>query len=338
MQYFNTWSFGPWETSTEHLPPNPDLGMTIENQRSSEAETTKVMADHDEEMDDTNFMETRISGARSHIKANDLRNDPVLKVFLQDLLEETVEDFHETSIDTKNAANGTLEVALNLRRDFQDIKASYAVLASSQRETQEILAALMNSQQELRNQVHALKQDITQFKSPRKRAADQISGTSEEDIGAFTAEIGKQKNHIAQIEKELDEKREECVYINNSHQEALNEIEQLRSTGQLFSTIDDDAVISQWKELKFAISNLTRQRLSRPNKNVPRNYSRKKYFSPVSRHYLYFLGERDYVALVFQGVIWHFLSSHILKRPGKMWGVPLGNAIDGSFRGMLLIP
>lgn len=289
-------------------------------------------------MDETNIAHSNpnssLSGARSHIASKDLRQDPIVKIFLEDLLEEKLEGLQKAITDAKDSANDVLETTRSLHHDNQELKLSQDLLASSQQRLQE---ALTTNQQELFDQVCALTHEVNQLKGPRKRTADQISDViSKEDMRTLIAKIAQQKNHIAQMEKELDKKQNECVCIRESHQEALNEIEQIRSTGRLFRTIDDNAVVSRWQELKFSIRNLTQQRLNRPSKfflSAPND----RYFKAASEEYQCLLGQRDYAAFVFQGVIWSFLVINILEIPAKVWGVPLGNAISGSIKGRLLI-
>ncbi|RYP25625.1 hypothetical protein DL767_008336 [Monosporascus sp. MG133] len=261
MQYFNTRSWKPWAESTEHAAHLADPDMTPQIQSSAEADHTSAMIDHHEMDSTTDSIRTGFAGGRSHVKATELRENLVVKAFLEDLLDEKVHEFQRS---LTNTAQRTEELFSIQDGHIQGLK---------------------NSQQETTTLVRALTQEIAELKSNRKRTADEISGNcTEEDTKSLTEEILRLKKHSFQVKKALEEKEKEHEAMRTSLDEALGEIEQLRSTDRTFTVVDDGAIVSQWKELKFLIHILARQRFNRPIK-LPLPSPQHEDFGTVSEVY-----------------------------------------------------
>ncbi|RYP57006.1 hypothetical protein DL769_009760 [Monosporascus sp. CRB-8-3] len=298
MQYFNTWSWKPWAESTQHASHLPDPDMTHEIRSSAEADHTSIMIGHHKMESTTDSTYTGFGRGRSHVKATELRENLVVKTFLEDLLDEKIHEFQQT---LTNTAQRTEELFFTQDGHIQGLKnsqqASTDILLDHIRESktsqQRFTNALLNHVQELKTSqqettylVHALTQEIAKLKSTRKRTADEISGNgTEENSQHLTDEIQRLKKHNLQSKTALDKKEKEHEAIKTSFNEALREIEQLRSTDRTFTMVDDGAVISQWKELKFLIRNLAQQHFNRPIKLPLPSLQHENHFSLVSAVY-----------------------------------------------------
>ncbi|RYP90203.1 hypothetical protein DL770_003666 [Monosporascus sp. CRB-9-2] len=346
MQNFNTWSCKPWAESTEYASHLTDPGMANQIQSSAEADHTSVMIDHHEMDSTTDSTRTGFAGGRSHVKATELRENPVVKAFLEDLLDEKIHEFQQT---LTNTAQRTEELFSTQDGHIQGLKnsqqASTDILLDHIRESkisqQEFTNALLDhvkelktSQQETINLVRALTQEIAELKSTRKRTADEISGNGiEEDTKSLAEENLRLKKRNFQVEKALDEKEKEYEPMRASLDEALGEIEQLRSTDRTFTVVDDGAIVSQWKELKFLIRNLADQRFNRPIKLPLPSTQHKQNFNLVSAVYPLIVVRRQYISSFFQAVIWRFIAVDVFDSPSRVWGKPLGDVIDESNKG-----
>ncbi|RYO89265.1 hypothetical protein DL766_000902 [Monosporascus sp. MC13-8B] len=279
MQYFNTRSWKPWEDSTQHAFHLADPDMTHEIRSSAEADHTSVMIDNHKMESTTDSTHTGFSGGRTHVKVTDLRKNLVVKAFLEDILDEKMQEFQKTLTNTAQRAEelfstqvGHIQGLKNSQQAVMNILLDHVreSKASQQQFTNVLLdhvQELKTSQQETTNLVRAITQEIAELKSTRKRTTDGISGNgTEESARRLTDEIQRLKKRNLQIRKTSEEKEKEHEAMRTSLNEALGEIEQLRSTDRTFTVVDDGAIVSQWKELKFLIRNLAQQRFNRPIK------------------------------------------------------------------------
>ncbi|RYP20440.1 hypothetical protein DL765_002816 [Monosporascus sp. GIB2] len=297
MQYFNTWSWKPWEDATQHASHLADPDMTHEIRSSAEADHTSVMIDHHRMERTTDSIHTGLAGDRTHLKTTDLQKNLVVKAFLEDIVDEKMQEFQKTLTITAQRAeelfstqDGHIQGLKNSQQAFMNILLDHVreSKASRQQFTNVLpdhVQELKTAQHETTNIVRALTHDIAELKSTRKRTADEISGNgTEENARRLTDEIQRLKNRNFQIRKTSEEKEKEYEVMRTSFNEALREIEQLRSTGQTFTVIDDGAIVSQWEELKFIIRNLAQQRFNRPIK-LPLPSLQHEYFRMVSAVY-----------------------------------------------------
>ncbi|RYP44142.1 hypothetical protein DL768_009377 [Monosporascus sp. mg162] len=278
----------------------------------------------------TDSTHTGFAGGRSHVKATELRENLVVKAFLEDLLDEKIHEFQQT---LTNTAQRTEELFSTQDRHIQGLKnsqrASTDILLDHIRESktsqQEFTNALLDhvkelktSQQETMNLVRALTQEIAELKSTRKRTADEISGNDTvEDTKSLTKENLRLKKRGFQVKKALEEKEKEYEAMRSSLDEALGEIEQLRTTDRTFTVIDDGAVVSQWKELKFLVRNLAQQHFDRPIKLPLPSPQDEQDFDLISTVYPDIVGRGQYVSSFFQASIWRFLTVNVLESPSR---------------------
>ncbi|RYP00061.1 hypothetical protein DL764_006611 [Monosporascus ibericus] len=245
----------------------------------------------------TDSTHTGFTGGRSHVKAAELREN-LVKLF-------STQDDHLQGL--KNSQQASTDMLLDHVKE------------------------LNTSQQETTKLVRALTQEIAELKSTRKRTADEVSGNCmEEDTKCLAEEIQRVKKRNLRIRKALDEKEKEYGPVRASLHEALGEIEQLRSTDRTFSVVDDGAIVSQWKELKFLIRNLAQQRFNRPIKSPLPSPQHEEEFSMVSAVYPAIVMRRQCISSFFQAFIWYFLAFHVLDSPSRVWGNPLGDVISES--------
>ncbi len=215
------------------MSEHPSSTMHIEIIFDTQSRIQETMADCDEK-GEPEFIQTGFSNVLSHITSNDLHGNFIVKNILSDLLEEKMKPYQETIL--------TLQ---------EELKTLHATLATNQQKTPETLTS---GQQNLLNRFYALKQEVAQRTVLKKQPADQTSSAAhEEEIMKLTAEVGRQKKHISQIERGLEKKKMECEDLKNFHLDAPKEIDQLRSTGQHFAIVDDQAIASRLEELRFNI-------------------------------------------------------------------------------------
>ncbi|RYP56853.1 hypothetical protein DL771_011557 [Monosporascus sp. 5C6A] len=293
----------------------------------------------------TDSTHTRFAGGRPHVKATELQENPVIKASLGDLLDEKIHEFQKTLTNTAQRTeelfftqDGHIRGLKNSQQAYTDILLDH--IRESKTSQQKFTNALLNhvkelktSQNETTNLVHALTQEIAELKSTRKRTADEISGNgTEEHTKSLTEEILRLKKRDFQVKIALEEKEKEYEAMRASLHEALGEIEQLRSAARTFAEVDDDTIVSQWKELKFLILNLARRRFNRPIKLDLLSPQHVEDFRVVSAVYPDIVVRRQCISSFFQAFIWRFLVHHVLNSPSNIWGNRLGDVIDESYK------
>ncbi|KAI0023285.1 hypothetical protein F4780DRAFT_730702 [Xylariomycetidae sp. FL0641] len=158
----------------------------------------------------------------------------------------------------------------------------------------------------------------------KKRAAE---SKRHKEVTRQQAEDGQHMHDkLEQLQATLGNKNNELNNLNLQLDEAIEEIEELRSSQQAFK-IDDDQLASTWKQLQYRIKNLATQHLHRLASPELMQFSTQQ----VTHNLFSKLGvfiETNHIELFAQALIWYFLTEHILEKPSQILGPEVSRSVQ----------
>ncbi|KAI0452986.1 hypothetical protein F5B21DRAFT_505715 [Xylaria acuta] len=143
----------------------------------------------------------------------------------------------------------------------------------------------------------------------------------------FVEQAHRDRAELGDLRQALKEKMEECDKIREHRQAAVGELSDLKSSKQTFM-VDDAEMISKWNQLQYGIKNLARTYLHNPISPKRLTQEQGELLELVSPLYQEFLSAEGKVHLLFQSLLWMYITVRILWSPAKVWGGNLSSAFD----------
>ncbi|KAI1742897.1 hypothetical protein F4680DRAFT_471797 [Xylaria scruposa] len=133
------------------------------------------------------------------------------------------------------------------------------------------------------------------------------------------------------LRQALKEKNEECDRIREYWQAAIGELSDIKSSKQVFM-VDDAEMISKWNQLHYRIKNFAKTYLSNFVAPIWLTQKQAALLESVNPLYQEFLSAEGRAHLLFQSLIWMYVTERILSKPTKVWGEPISAAFDMLLR------
>ncbi|KAF2965472.1 hypothetical protein GQX73_g8076 [Xylaria multiplex] len=130
---------------------------------------------------------------------------------------------------------------------------------------------------------------------------------------------------LRKIEEALKEKVQECDEIKEHWQAAVGELNDLKSSKQKF-VVDDAEMTAKWKSLQYAIKNLARTYFCNLIPLDQLSHNKASFLRGGSPLYQQILSTEGQVHLLFQSLIWKYITEGILRNPTIVWGENLSAA------------
>lgn len=156
------------------------------------------------------------------------------------------------------------------------------------------------------------------------------SNTHEVVTKGFVAQAHRNNAKLDEVTQAFNEKIEECDRIREQWQAVVGELSDLKSSKQIFM-VDDAEMTAKWKQLQYSIRNLARTYLRSAIAPEQLTQNHRELLKSISSLYREFLRADGRTHLLFQSLMWTYITHRILQNPTMIWGQKVSSAAETLF-------
>ncbi|KAI0112376.1 hypothetical protein GGR51DRAFT_568512 [Nemania sp. FL0031] len=140
-------------------------------------------------------------------------------------------------------------------------------------------------------------------------------------------EAHQNRIQLANIENALSKKIEECNKIREHWQALVGELSDLKSSKQVF-VVDDVEMTAKWQQLQYSIRNFAKTYLRNVISPESLTGEQKHLLKLTGPFYREFLSTPGQMHLLFQSLMWLYVTETILVKPHVVWGKDTFAAVE----------
>ncbi|KAI1128369.1 hypothetical protein F5Y10DRAFT_265281 [Nemania abortiva] len=142
----------------------------------------------------------------------------------------------------------------------------------------------------------------------------------------FVEHANRTHVELANAQQALIKKTEECDNIREHWQAVVGELNDLKSSKQIFM-VDDAEMTAKWKHLQYCIKNFARTYLRDFSYPEPLTPEQLQLLESVNPLYQEFLTTEGKVHCFFQSFVWLYIAHRILRNQTIVWGKDVSTAV-----------